>query len=214
MQPNYLHTREPAETTPRVDIASSPPGGAAPQAPERKTQRQTLYELLRQAQPGELLDWERLGAAIGIDGSQCKERARISVPLRNAIRDLEDNDHRSAANERGHGYRILSQEQRLDLAHQHQHRATTEIEHARRHVDGVDLSAMDPNTRRAFQITALALTEQQQTMQRFDIRQKQLEYSLDLMRNQQVTTGQTVDEMAQRLAALEQHINGTPNGGG
>lgn len=205
--------REPARPSTALPVSPARAGTLTTEVADSVkpvTRRQALYALLAATQPGELLDWQRLGQAVGLDATDPRQRGRIAIALQRAIRDLEDQQHRSAVNERGRGYRILAQEDRLALAQQHQQRAASHIAEAYRHATGVDLVAMEPNVRRAFEVTAMALTQQQQAMRQFDVRQERLEAALNLIEGQQEVTEQTIDEMAQRLAVLEQRLGAAP----
>lgn len=167
-----------------------------------------IYDLLRAAEPGRIIHWEILGEALGKDATDLSQRSTVNQAVRRAVKELEEVDQRTARNVRGYGYKVISNGERLELAQKHQKRAVREVGLARRQVTNVDLAAMDPNTRKAFEMTALALGHQAQVMERLSIDQKNLETVMENVRAEQRQHAEDMGNLHNRLAALEARVAG------
>jgi hypothetical protein len=168
------------------------------------------YDLLRSAEPGELIHWEVFGQAMGKDGTVHGQRHLVQSAVRRAIQELERNDKMTARNVRAFGYKVVPTEERLELARSHQDRAVKEIRLARRQVTNVNLAAMEPNTRRAFELTAMALGQQAAILERTNIRQEALESRVDEVLTEQRLKAEEMTAVQQRLAALEARLGNAP----
>lgn len=173
-----------------------------------KKQWEICYEILRQYEPGKGIHWEIFGQALGVDAMDHKQRAKINQAVHRAIKELEDKDQRTAKNVRGYGFEIVKNEQRLVLAQKHQQRAAKEIDLAKRQVTNVDFGSMDSNTRRAFELTGMALQHQAQVIGRMDIRQKNLETAVEAVQAENRLNAEQLAAVTARLAALETRVDG------
>jgi len=176
---------------------------------QQKKMWELVYELFAEAEPGMLLHWEILGEAVGKDATLPSERNLVNVAVRRAIKELEKRDRRTARNVRGYGFKVVSNEERLEIARTHQDKAVKEVALARRQVTNVDLAAMDPNTRRAFELTAMALGRQAQVMDQVNIRQERLETVMDDVLAEQRVNARQREDIQSRLAALEARLGGS-----
>jgi hypothetical protein len=180
---------------------SSSVADAAPQQPRKGWQ--IIYDILATAELGAVVSWDALGRAVGKDTNSPHERNLVSVMVRRAMRELEQTHGLLARNVRGRGFRIAPQEERLEVARIHQDRAAKHVSLAQREVSAVNLGAMDPTTRRAFEATAMALSHQAQVIAQTNIRQSKLEAVMAAVVDKQTVQGEVVEELQDRLAKLE-----------
>jgi hypothetical protein len=160
-----------------------------------------VYELLAEAAVDETVTYERLGEALGLD--PVTGRHAIQMAVRRAAREHEVRDNRALDAVPNVGYRIVRVPEHLDLARRHQRKAGKALERGRSKVDHVDLSGVDGDTRRAFEVVAQAFALQADFNRRLDIRQKKLEQQVAAATSAQEHTAEEIAELRARLEKLE-----------
>jgi hypothetical protein len=170
----------------------------------------TVYDLLVKAETGATVTYEALGEALRLD--PVAERHLIQMAIRRAAREHEVLDGRALDAVRNVGYRIVHVPEHLTLAQRHQKKAGRALERGRSKVDHVDLSGVDPDTRRAFEVVAQAFAMQAEFNKRLDIRHKRLERQVQAIKDSAESALQhTSDEVAalrERLERLEAERGG------
>lgn len=199
---------EAAESVSAEPSRLTDPQYGRPASERPKKMWEHIYEIMAAAPMGQVLYWEILGEAVGKDATVPGERSLVNAAARRAIKELEQRDKRTARNVRGYGFKIVSNEERLEIARRHQDRAVKEVSLARKQVTNVDLASMEPNTRKAFELTALALGRQAQVMEQVNIRQDRLETVVEHVLAEQRVDAEDRDQIKARLAALEARLNG------
>jgi len=161
----------------------------------------TVYELLTKAAVDDTITYEELGEALDLDPAD--GRHAIQMAVRRAAREHEVKDNRALDAVPNVGYRIVRVPEHLDLAQRHQRKSGKSLERARSKVDHVDLSGVDGETRRAFEVVAQAFALQADFNRRLDIRQKKLEQQVSAATSAQEHTAEEVAELRTRLERLE-----------
>jgi alkylated DNA nucleotide flippase Atl1 len=166
---------------------------------------QTIYDLLRGAKPGDVLTYEELGTALGLD--PLTDRRRIGAALHRAAREFERVDKRAVEAVPGQGYRVVLPAEHLRLAQLEQRRASRALERGYNKVTNVDLNEVeDPVTRQALELVAQGFALQLDFNRRIEARAQRQEAALQSV-EQRVDRSETeVEEVRNRLARLEQRL--------
>ncbi len=161
----------------------------------------TVYELLVKAPTDGTVTYEELGDALGLDPAG--DRHLIQMAVRRAAREHEVRDNRALDAVPNVGYRIVRVPEHLVLAQRQQRKAGKALERGRSKVEHVDLTGIDGDTRRAFEIVAQAFALQADFNRRLDIRQKKLEQQVASAMSAQEHTSDELAELRARLEKLE-----------
>jgi DNA-binding winged helix-turn-helix (wHTH) protein len=126
----------------------------APFAPRNdRSYRVMVIELMSQAQPGDVITYQRLGEALGLDVATQRDQIRQSVA---AARSLLLSDHqRAIVAVRSVGYRIAYAHEHAGIAQIHRNKADRQVSKALdvlHHTDESAMSAADLQRHRATQI--------------------------------------------------------------
>jgi chromosome segregation ATPase len=165
-----------------------------------------LYELFVARTVGDILTYETMAQALDLHPAD--DRHTIQVAMRRASRELEEENKHATEAVKNVGYRIVEPEEHLNLARRQQNKSSKALVRGNSKVVNVDLSDVDPEIRKAFQVMASAFAMQMEFNRRTDVRQKKLEESLDSIKQQSNRTDEELNELRARLERLEQ---GTPN---
>jgi alkylated DNA nucleotide flippase Atl1 len=164
-----------------------------------------VYDLLCKTPTGDVLTYEAIGEALGLDSES--ERHVIQMAVRRAAKEHEEADKRAIEVVPNKGYRVVEAPEHLRLARGHHKRASKSLVRGQSKVVHVDLGALEPDTRRAFEVVAAAFAAQIEFNKRFDLRQKRLEKAFeDIAARTDKTEQRTEQEIAElkaRLARLE-----------
>lgn len=160
-----------------------------------------LYDLLVRASVGEIVGYEEMGDALGLDPDS--DRHAIQMALRRAAKEHEIVDNRALDAVPNQGYRIVEPKEQLTLARRYQKKAGRSLDRGRSKVEHVDLSGVDGDTRRAFEVVAQAFALQADFNRRLDIRQKKLEVQVAAARSEQQHTTEELANLRSRLEKLE-----------
>jgi len=160
-----------------------------------------VYDLIRKRDIGDLVSYEELADVVDLD--PVRDRHTIQVSVRRAARESEEEDCRALEAVPGAGYRLVEPEEHLRLARGYQRRSSRALARGRRVATHVDLSGMDPDTRRAFEVVAEAFRMQSEFNRRLDVRQRQVEDVVAAVTVQQDRSVGELAEIRDRLARLE-----------
>jgi hypothetical protein len=160
-----------------------------------------IYEQLRKTGTGGVITYAQLGKALSLDPD--KERHIIQMAMRRAADELEREDNHTVAAVPNEGYRVVEPQEHLTLARRHQKKAGRALARGHSKVSYVDLRGVDPEVRRALEMTAQAFALQLDFNRRFAVRQSELERTVKA-----VTEAQVGDRRrsAEDVAALRERI--------
>ncbi len=161
-----------------------------------------LYDLLCVKEIGDILSYEEMGKALDLDPAE--GRHTIQLAMRRAGKELERVDSRAISPVTNTGYRVVEPAEHMKLARKHQKRARNEIDRGHSKVTNVDLSQMDHNTRKSFELVAQAFQMQSSYVARLDVKQEQMERALGSVTQQSERTAEEVEELKERLRRLEE----------
>lgn len=160
-----------------------------------------IYDMLRGSAVDDVITYERLGEALGLDPGA--DRHVIQMAMRRAAREHEVSDKRAIDVIPNTGYLIVQAPEHLRLARRHQKKSSKALERGQSKVVNVDLSGLEPETRRAFEVVARAFAMQVDFNRRFDVRQAKLEQAVSAMTERTERTEEEIAELKARLARLE-----------
>lgn len=160
-----------------------------------------VYDVLCAASIGDLITYEQLGEATGLD--PVTERQKIQMAVRRAADEYLDTDKRALDVVIDEGYRVANASGHLVLARRHQSRATKQLQRGHDKASKVDLSGVEPETRHALEVVAQAFALQMDYNRRLDVRQQRLEDALTDVTERSERTEAEVAELRARLERLE-----------
>lgn len=159
-----------------------------------------LYAMLAPRSVGDILTYEAMCEALEIPSTS---RHIVQSAIRRAAREFEVHDRHALEPVPNVGYRVVKAEEHMVLARQQQKRAGRALSRGHSKVVNVDLSEMDPETRKAFTVVAQAFSAQMDFNRRTDIRQKNLEQIVSKLTPRTERAEQEIQELKKRLARLE-----------
>lgn len=165
----------------------------------------TIYRALRDTPTGEILTYEQLGEALGLD--PVKNRGAITAPMRRAAQEHEEVDKRTIEAIPDEGYRVLDVGGQLRLARTRGRKAGTQLELAHSAAVNVDLSGVDLEVRKGFEVLAIGYMELKDANRRMLSRQRRMERTIRAVEEGSGQTAEEVEELKARLAALEQRAS-------
>lgn len=160
-----------------------------------------LYDLLLGKELGELLSYREMGQALGLN--YLKDRHTIQMSFRRASKEYEQENSRAVEAVPNKGYRIVEPKEHLRLAKTHQKKSGKSLERGHSKVTHVDLNGVDPEIRKAFEVTARAFSVLMDFNRRLDTRQTKLEDAIDSMTTRHSRTEEELAELRARLERLE-----------
>ena len=170
-----------------------------------------LYDLLREANVGEVVTYDEMAEALELH--PVDDRTRVQLAMRRAAQELETVDRHAVEAITNKGYRIVEPERQMDLARRHQRKAGRSLKRGHSKVTNVDFNGMDPDVRSAFEVMAGAFAAQIDFNRRLSARQEKLEAVVESVTQRSDEHQQrTDDELAAlraRLARLEGKTSGS-----
>lgn len=167
-----------------------------------KARWRTIYDLLQAAEIGAVVKYVDIAAALDLDADT--DRHTIQMAARRAAKEHLTVDNRAIEPVQNVGYRIVEPEEHLRLAQQHQNKSRKALAMGHKQVVHVDLNGMEPEVRKAFDVTARAFSTLLDYNRRLDTKQKHLEKALDSVATRQDKSDDEIRELKERLARLEQ----------
>jgi hypothetical protein len=162
----------------------------------------TIYQLLHEASADTLITYDEIAEALTLDPST--DRHAIQMAMRRATQELEREDNRTVDVIPNKGYRIAEPQEHLSLARRHQRKAGRSLARGHSKAIHVDLRGVDPEVRKALEMTAQAFSLQMDFNKRFAVRQAQLEKAVQAITEvQQDDRQRSDDEVAKLLARVE-----------
>jgi hypothetical protein len=168
-----------------------------------------VYDLLRDTKTREILSYEKMAQALGLD--PVRDRQILRSAMHRAAREHEAVDKRAVEAITNEGYRVVEPEAHLDLAHRHQIRARGQLDRGRSKVENVDLNQLDPPMRTLFLNVVEAFAIQQDQIRRLDIKNQHLEEAIQSVDRKAARTDADIAGLAERLRWLEDHVGKPPH---
>lgn len=169
----------------------------------------TIYDLLRQTPVDGVLTYTAMGEALSLHPA--KDRHVLQVATRRAAAEFEQIDKHAVTPVINTGYRVVKAPEHYDLARRHQRRSSRELVKGHSKVVNVDVTALDPITRHAFDVVGQALVAQMTFNRRLDIRQSSLERAVREVHAQQQKTAQWTAEQLQEFNDRLKRLEGDPD---
>jgi hypothetical protein len=158
-------------------------------------------DLLVTASTGQLLTYEVLATALGIDPEA--DRHVIQAAIRRAAKEYLEADKRALDVVPNKGYRVVEAPEHLRLARRHQQRASRQLVAGHSKTVNVDLTGLDPETRHAFEVVGRALALQMDFNRRLGGRQEELEDTMSQVLASQERSAGEIAVLRNRLERLE-----------
>ena len=152
-----------------------------------------IYGLLLETPVDGVVTYAQMGDAIGLDPD--KDRHAIQH---------EQLDKRAVDAVPNVGYRVVEAPEHLGLARRHQRKAGRSLARGQSKAVNVDLSGVEPEVRRALEVTAQAFALQMDFNRRFAVRQSRLEKAVrEITETQSADRRHTDDEVARLRERVE-----------
>ena len=155
-----------------------------------KARWRVIYEIMQNADYGDVLKYWELGAALGLDHANDKDKHTIQMAVRRATIQLERVEGRTAVSVRNQGYQIAKPGEHLGIGRARNKRAGRQLDRGERVTNGVDLNLVDDETRKALMVLARGFQVQREVNRRI----------MDAQQSQ----GRAIDLLFQRVEKLEQ----------
>lgn len=160
------------------------------------------YDLLVKRQVDGVLTYEEIGEALELD--PVNDRHAIQMAMRRAAVEHERVDCRAVEAVPNVGYRVVTAPEHLRLARYQQRRSSRALARGSSKVTHVDLSKLEPEQRKAFEVVAQAFAMQMDFNRRFDVRQRRLEETIATAVTRQDRSEEEIAELRARLEQIEQ----------
>lgn len=160
-----------------------------------------LYDLLLAKDLDDTLTYEEMAQATDLEYPG--DKTKIQLAFRRAAKEFETENNHAAESIPNVGYRIVLPSEHLRLARTHERKSGRSLMRGQSKVVHVDLNGMEPEIKRAFEITARAFAVLIDYSRRLDSRQSRVEQALDSMAVRQDRSDDEVAELRLRLARLE-----------
>lgn len=160
-----------------------------------------IYALLTKRNIDDVLTYDEMGLALDLD--PVEDKHTLQVTMRRAAKELEQVDKRATEAVPNIGYRIVEPVEHLRLAKGHEKRATRQLVRGRSKVVNVDLSNVDPEIRKAFQIMALRADQTLAVVRQHDVTIRRQQEALNAVAAKSTKTEEEVAEILDRLKRLE-----------
>lgn len=159
-------------------------------------------ELLSIAKVGDIITYAQLAEVLDVDPEA--DRAIIQMAMQRAAKEFEQEDKHALTVVRNTGYRVVEAKEHLDLARQHSRKAGRSLARGHSKAVNVDLSGLEPEARRAFEVVALAFAQQMDFNKRLTERQDRLEKTVQDIAGAKDRDAEEISELRRRLDQLEQ----------
>lgn len=163
-----------------------------------------LYELLKLVNTGDVLSYDEMGKALELD--PLVDRGAIRVAMYRAAKELEEVDKRAVEVVANKGYRVVEPKQQLVLAKKQHTRSTKALARGHSKAVNVDLSNVDPEIRRAFEMVAGVMAMQMDFSRRAEKKLLNHDQVIEALVQKSDRSEAERDEMAARLKRLEERL--------
>jgi hypothetical protein len=162
----------------------------------------TLYELLVNLDVDDVFTYDEMAAALELDPK--RDRHALQMTVRRAAQEYETEHSRALEPVPNEGYRVVEPNEHIVLARKQQKKSHRALARGHSKVVHVDLSGLEPDARKAFEVVAQAFAMQMDFNKRMDVRQKSLEATVASITERHDRSDEEIEEMRARLERLEQ----------
>lgn len=160
-----------------------------------------IYDHLVNVPVDDVITYERMAHLLDLDAEQ--DRHAIQMAMRRAARELEEADKRAVESVPNLGYRVVRAPEHLRLAQQQQRRSRKALVRGQSKVVNVDMSALDPEARKAFEVVGRAFSMMMDLHRRLDTRQQRLEDTVEEIVGRSDRSEAEIAALKERIARLE-----------
>lgn len=160
-----------------------------------------LYELLCCTNDGDVVTYQEMADALEMDPEA--DRQAIRGAWYRAAKEHEEVDKRAVEVVPNRGYRIVAPKEHLELARKQQKRSSRALVKGQSKVVNVDLSKVDGQTRRAFEVVAQMMAAQMDFSRRAEKKLADHEELIGTLVEAKERTDAERDEIKERLERLE-----------
>jgi hypothetical protein len=160
-----------------------------------------IYDLLSTAKPGETVSYEDMAAKLDLDAIQ--DRHAIQMAVRRAAREYLTVNLNSLKVVPNVGYAVIEPSKKLALAEDFEKKGRKAIRRGKQHVDYVDVSALDDDTRQMFEIMAWKFGQQDEAIRRLSVKQNRMQRQVEAAVSASQQTSDELTELRARLEKLE-----------
>lgn len=160
-----------------------------------------IYDLLRPAATNQIVTFDEMGEVLGLDPD--KDRPSIRGALYRAAKELETVDKRAVAPVPNQGYRVVEPQEHLGLARRHQKRSSRSLTRGHSKAVNVDLSKIDPETRKALDVVANVIAIQQDFARRAEAKLTSHDKAIRSLVEARERSDQEREDFRLRLERLE-----------
>lgn len=164
-----------------------------------------LLDLLRAAKTNDVVTYEVMGEVLDLDPE--KDRAAIRSALYRAAKEHEAVDKRAIVAVPNEGYRIVEPGEHLGLARRHQKRSSRALVRGHSKAVNVDLSKVEPETRKALDMVASVIALQMDFNRRAESKLAAHDRAIKSLVEATERTDAERDEFRARLERLEAGMN-------
>lgn len=160
-----------------------------------------IYDELVKLNVDDVLTYTAIADTLELDAK--KDRHKIQMAVRRAAKEYLEVDKRALDAVPNVGYRVVEASEHLVLAQRFQRKSNRALVAGKSRVVNVDMKALDPEARKAFEVVAIAFSQMLDFQRRMDVRQKQLEEAVDTIAHQHERSQSEIDALKERLGRLE-----------
>ena len=154
----------------------------------------------------EVATYSEMGKALKLHPD--KDRTTIQMAMRRAARALEEINKHAVEPVPNEGYRIVEPAEQMGLARRQQKKSGNALKSGRSKVVNVDLTGMDPEIRKAFEVMATAFSMQMDMNRRLSVRQDRLEKAVASIADAGIEHRKRSDEEIAELKARLDRLEG------
>lgn len=162
-----------------------------------------VYDLLVATEMNGLVTYEAMGVALGLDPEDSKDRLLIQGAMRRAAKEHEVVNNRAVTAVTNQGYRVVEPKEHLGLAKRHQKRSTRSLERAHSKAVHVDMSKVEPETRKALDMMAQVIGLQMEYQDRAEKKLAAHDRAIESLVQARERTEAERQEFRERLERLE-----------
>lgn len=167
-----------------------------------KARWRMIYDILVKRDIGDVITYEEMAEVLELDAEA--DRHAIQMAVRRAAKEYESADLRALDSVPNEGYRIVEPTEHMRLARKQQKKSHRALARGHSKVVHVDLSGLDPDARKAFEVVAQAFAMQMDFNRRMDVRQKRLEQTIGTINQKHDRSVEEIEALKERLARLEE----------
>ncbi len=195
--------------------------GRRPGAPPRW---RVIFDRMDEVEPGQILRYEDLGALLGLDCVDRRQKLLVMGAARKASEELRRRHNKVFRIVRGQGFERAQVGQVIELAHRQQARAAAAVRVGHEAIVTINVGELDSTTAAVVRATGMAFERQAELMRQLDVRQDRLDAAIAAVNatartavnraqkaaSQVSATQETVEHLIKRVSDLEQQRAGVP----